>query len=44
MRLRTPLACSSFLLLVFTIAVWSVPLPAHENSQSQDPWGRAEYP
>jgi len=37
MRLRTALACSAFLLLVFTIAVWSAPLPAHDNSQSLDP-------
>ena len=27
MRLRTALACSAFLLVVFTIAVWSSPLP-----------------
>jgi hypothetical protein len=31
MRLRTALTWSAFLLVVFTIAVWSTPLPAHER-------------
>ena len=33
MRLRTALACGAFLLVVFTIAVWSSPLLNNENQR-----------
>ena len=37
MRLRTALACTAFLVLLFTIAVWSTPLEDNKDSEGLEP-------
>ena len=43
MRLRTAMACTAFMVLLFTIAVWSAPLP-EEDSRNLDPLKRVANP
>ena len=34
MRLRTAMTCTAFLVLLFTIAVWSIPIVEEESSRT----------